>query len=70
MACADACRTRSYIGINAVFLSCIFRHNVFEYLVRVGMDSNPSSAAEMQQKIAAELDLWGKVVKVPGFQWQ
>ena len=39
-------------------------------LARVGMDSNPSSAAEMQQKIAAELDLWGKVVKVPGFQWQ
>jgi len=44
--------------------------DVRDRLARIGMDSNPSSAAEMQQKIAAELDLWGKVVKVPGFQWQ
>jgi len=44
--------------------------DVFEDLARIGMDSKPTSAPEMQQKIAAELDLWGKVVKVPGFQWQ
>ena len=43
--------------------------DVREVLSRVGMDSNPSSAAEMKQRIAAELSIWGEVVKVEGFQW-
>ena len=44
--------------------------DVFEDLARIGMDSKPSSATEMQQKIAAELDLWGKIVKTAGIERQ
>ena len=39
---------------------------VREHLARVGMDSNPTSAAEMRQIMTAELDKWGKVVKTAG----
>ena len=44
--------------------------DVRERLARVGMDSNPSSAAEMRQKITTELEIWGKVVKAAGIQRQ
>ena len=37
-------------------------------LARVGMDSNPTSAAEMRQIITTELDKWGRVVKAAGIQ--
>jgi tripartite-type tricarboxylate transporter receptor subunit TctC len=43
---------------------------VREHLARVGMDSNPTSAAEMRQIMTAELDKWGKVVKAAGIQPQ
>jgi len=43
---------------------------VREHLARVGMDSNPTSAAEMRQIMTTELDKWGKVVKAAGIQPQ
>ncbi|MBI4291403.1 MAG: tripartite tricarboxylate transporter substrate binding protein [Betaproteobacteria bacterium] len=43
---------------------------VREQLARVGMDSNPTSAAEMRQIMTTELAKWGKVVKDAGIQPQ
>jgi len=43
---------------------------VREQLARVGMDSNPTSAAEMRQIMTTELDKWAKVVKAAGIQPQ
>ena len=44
--------------------------DVRAHLAGVGMDSNPTSAAEMRQIMTTELDKWGKVVKAAGIQPQ
>ena len=44
--------------------------DVRESLARVGMDSNPSSAAEMRQTITTEMVRWGKIVKTAGIEPQ
>jgi tripartite-type tricarboxylate transporter receptor subunit TctC len=41
-----------------------------DYLAGIGLDSNPTSAAEMRQIIAADLQKWGKVVKAAGIEPQ
>ena len=40
--------------------------DVREHLAKVGMDSNPSSAADMRRTIATEFDRWSKLVKDAG----
>jgi len=44
--------------------------DVREHLARVGMDSNPSSAAEMRQIMTTEMVRWGKIVKAAGIELQ
>ena len=44
--------------------------DVREGLAKVGMDSKPTSAAEMRQIMAAELEKWSKVAKAAGIQRQ
>ena len=43
---------------------------VRDSLGRAGLDSNPTSAAEMGRIMATEVDKWGKVVKAAGIQPQ
>jgi hypothetical protein len=43
---------------------------VFEDLARAGMDSNPTSAAEMRQTLTTEMGRWGKIVKAAGIEPQ